>query len=431
MSNNSGAYQAAIKFILDREHFGIKLGIKNIRNFLSDVGDPHRHFRSVHIAGTNGKGSTAAYIDSIVRQAGYKVGIFTSPHLVDFRERIRVNGQQISKKYIADFITKHREVIDKNKITFFEVCTALAFCYFDYKKVDLAVIETGLGGRLDATNTLLPELAIITDISYDHTNILGNTLKKIAFEKAGIIKKNRPVLVGTMKPEPRNEIFRIGKKRYAPITYQKPNVISPNGLPFHFDYDNGEFRLNNLVSSLPGKHQMTNAALAVSAIDILRKNGYNISQKNIRDGIRTTVWAGRFETYNSGKAGPKVILDVGHNPAGVKAMTDCFRTVFPGRKADIIFGSVRNKSLEQTVKSIIKIAKSVELPKLITDRGVEPEDIVSIFRENRFEATCSESVLASARKIIKKAGPDDIILICGSHFIVGEFLENRKKIYGR
>ena len=430
MSAKQSLYQTALKFILDREHFGIKLGIRNIGNFLADVGNPHRTFKSVHIAGTNGKGSTAAYIDSIMREAGYRVGIFTSPHLVDFRERIRVNGKEIGKKYIAGFIQKHKKVIEKNKITFFEVCTALAFCYFAYKKVDLAVVETGLGGRLDATNTLLPELSIITDISFDHTNILGNTLKKIAFEKAGIIKKGTPVLIGTMKPEPRKEIVKISKKRRSPLTYQKPGIVKKIDSGFHYDYKNENFYMTNLVSSLSGLHQISNSALAITAANILNQNGYNINKRQIRRGLKSAFWPGRFEIIKL-RRGPTIILDVGHNPAGVKAMTECFKTNFPDRKADVIFGSVRNKNLEKTIKYIIRIAKTVEITKVKSNRGIEPQEIASIFKKNKFVARVSESVYKSAKKLIDSANSDDIIIICGSHFVVGEFLEDREAIYGK
>ncbi len=430
MSAKQSPYQMALKFIFDREHFGIKLGIKNIGNFLADIGNPHRTFKSVHIAGTNGKGSTAAYIDAIMRQAGYRTGIFTSPHLVDFRERIRVNGEKISKKYIISFIQSHKKVIEKNRITFFEVCTALAFCYFAYKRVDLAVVETGLGGRLDATNTLLPELSVITDISFDHTNILGNTLKKIAFEKAGIIKKGRPVLIGTMKPEPRKEIIRISKEREAPIICQKPDIVKIIDGGFRYDYGSEKFSVTNLVSSLPGRHQISNSALAITAVNILNQNGYSINKHQIRRGLKSTFWPGRFEITKI-RHGPTIILDVGHNPAGIKAMTECFETDFSGRKADVIFGSVRNKNLEKIIKYIIRIARTVEITKLKTDRGVEPRDIAMIFEKNKFIASVSESVYKSAKKLIDSADSDDIIIICGSHFVVGEFLENREIIYGK
>ena len=430
MSVKNGSYQTALKFIFDREHFGIKLGIKNIGNFLADVGDPHRTFKSVHIAGTNGKGSTAANIDSIMRQAGFQVGIFTSPHLVDFRERICVDGKQISKKYIGEFIKKHKKVIEKNQITFFEVCTALAFCYFAFKKVDLAVVETGLGGRLDATNTLLPELSIITDISFDHTNVLGNTLTKIAYEKAGIIKKGRPVLIGTMKPEPRKEIIRVGKRRNARIIYQKLGTISNTDSSFNFDYKSNDFSFKKLRSSLPGQHQIVNSALAISAVNILNQNGFNINKREMRKGLKATSWPGRFEITKM-KYGPTVILDVGHNPAGVKAMSQCFKKQFPGRKADIIFGSVRNKNLEKTIKYLVSIANTIEIVKLKTNRGVEPKEIVSLLKKNKFIATASESVDFSAKKLINSANSDDIIIICGSHFIIGEYLENREVIYGK
>ncbi len=430
MSARRGPYQTALKFILDREHFGMKLGLENIGNFLTEAGNPHFKFKSVHIAGTNGKGSTAAYIDSIMRTAGYRVGIFTSPHLVDFRERIRVDGKQINKKYITGFIRRHRKMIEKNKITFFEVCTALAFCYFAYKKVDLAVVETGLGGRLDATNTLLPELSIITDISFDHTNVLGNTLKKIAFEKAGIIKKDRPVLVGAMKPEPRREITRIGQKIGSQVIYQGSEAASSNGKLFNFDYHHGKMHLKSLVSSLPGKHQISNAGLAVTAVLMLKQRGFRAGKNHIRQGLKSTFWPGRFDIIGQ-KKGPTIILDVGHNPAGIKAMTDCFKNVYPGRRADIIFGSVRHKNIEESAKNIISIAKSIELVRLNTDRGVDPNEVAPIFRKNGFSATISDSVLKSVKRIIDSALSDDILIICGSHFLVGEFLESRKDIYGR
>ena len=427
MKRHSGGYKRALKFIYDREHFGMKLGIENISKFLEHIGNPHHQLRAVHIAGTNGKGSTAAYIDAIVRKAGYRVGIFTSPHLADFRERIRVDGKKISRVFVTEFIEKHRKIIDKDKITFFEVCTALAFSYFAKKKVDLAVVEVGLGGRLDATNTLSPLISIITDISYDHTNILGNTLTKIAWEKAGIVKKKTPVIIGSMLPEPRKEIIRVCKYRRAPYYYIRPSTIVRNNGNSHFDYADNAHLLAGLKISLPGRHQTKNAATAIRAIELLRDFGYTISSRAIRSGLSHTEWAGRFQILKE-RNRPTIILDVGHNRAGVKSMSDCFREMFPGRKAKIIVGFVRFKNLYHTVKYLFPIAAEVELTWLDTYRSTDPNEIAELFPKNRFPVAVSNSLTASARRIIKESKRDDIIIIGGSHYAVGEFILNRARI---
>ena len=426
MSNLKGGYSSAIDFILSRELFGIKLGLENISKLLHRIGDPQNKFRSVHIAGTNGKGSSAAYIESILHRAGYKTGIFTSPHLVDFRERIRVNERQIDKNYITDFVDKYKNIIVRNRITFFETCTAMAFAYFADKKVDVAVIEVGLGGRLDATNTLTPELSIITDISFDHVNILGDTLAKIAYEKAGIVKPGVPVLVGLMKPEPRREIARVCRERTAPLTYLSRSGFTSNGRPFRFDFKGESLQLNRLESSLPGNHQIKNAALAVKAAEMLRVRGFRINRSHIREGLAETDWPGRFQTIKiPGK--PTLILDVGHNPAGVKAMVGCFKTLYPGRKADIVIGFVKNKDIEHSIRHIRSIAARVEVVRLNTHRTADPEEIASYFRNNGF-VNISESVAESARKLVDSSGPDDIIIICGSHYAVGDFLADKNKV---
>jgi dihydrofolate synthase/folylpolyglutamate synthase len=419
-------YEAAFDFIMSREHFGIKLGLENITGFLNRIDNPQNKYPSIHIAGTNGKGSTAAYIESIMRQAGYRTGIFTSPHLVDFRERIRINGEQISKAYITSFIRKYNRLISLNKITFFEVCTALAFSYFEHKKVNIAIVETGLGGRLDATNTLTPLLSIITDISFDHTNILGNTLRKIAFEKAGIIKSHVPVLVGIMKPEPRSEIVRVGSRRKAPLLYFRRTGFSQNGFPYRFDYHHNQLKISNLRSPLPGRHQIINAALSIRAVEFLSATGFSIGSGDIRKGLKNVSWPGRFQVIRR-PGRPTLILDVCHNPAGVKSMVDCFRELYPGRKADMVIGFVRNKNLQKSIGFIRPLVKRVEVVRLGTHRTAEPEEVASYFGR-RMPVRISNSVVDSCRGLIGSAKDDDIIIICGSHFVVGDFLASRNKI---
>jgi dihydrofolate synthase/folylpolyglutamate synthase len=430
MPKSVGGYQSALRFILSRELFGMKLGLENISAFLNILGDPQKEFKSVHIAGTNGKGSTAAYLDSIFREAGYRTGIFTSPHLVDFRERIKIDGCFIDKRYITDFISRHRQIIVRNKLTFFEVCTAMAFGYFASRKVDIAIIETGLGGRLDATNTLLPLLTIITDISYDHTHILGNTLSKIAFEKAGIIKEKTPVLTGILPPAALRTIATVSRRRGAPLSSLKKNNFKESGRRFKFTYRHRAITLKNLESSLPGHHQIINAALAIRAIEILKESGYSINQKNIRRGLKNTHWPGRFQILKM-KGKPTVILDVGHNPAGVRAMVESFRALYPGRRADMVIGLVKNKDLKKSVAHIGAIAGKIEVARLDTYRSADPRDIAGFLRMDAERISISPSVTASARRLINSAATDDIIIICGSHYGVGEFLARQKELYER
>lgn len=424
MPSQIRGYNDALDFILAREHFGIKLGLENISNFLNSIDKPHNNFKSVHIAGTNGKGSTAAHLESIVRQAGYKTGIFTSPHLVDFRERIRVDGKQISKQYITAFVRKHKRTIEKHQITFFEVCTALAFSYFAYKKVDLAIVEVGLGGRLDATNTLHPLISVITDISFDHTNLLGDTLEKIAWEKAGIVKTGIPVYTGLLPAEAARKVKNVCIERSAPYFKLKRSSFVANGQPYGFHFSNNDNNVNNLKSSLPGKHQVKNAALAVQLGLGLKQFGYKINKSSLKKGLKNTCWPGRFEIIKS-KNKPTIILDVGHNPAGVAAMVDTLKTIYPGRKAHLIMGFVRFKSLKEIIRTLEKIAKSAEVCHLQTYRGTPPEDI-SVHFTRGFPVNHSNSIAESYHKVIKMARSDDIILVCGSHFAVGEFMAEIK-----
>jgi dihydrofolate synthase/folylpolyglutamate synthase len=421
-------YQSALRFILSREYFGMKLGLVNITRFLKVLNNPHNSFPSIHIAGTNGKGSTAAYLDAIFRQAGYKSGLFTSPHLVDFRERIKINGVPIRKSFVTDFVRHHRKMIIRNKITFFEVCTALAFDYFAREKVDIAVIETGLGGRLDATNTLHPLLSIITDISYDHTQILGRTLPKIAGEKAGIIKESVPVLAGILPKEAFNVIRRTASEKNASLSVLRKNDFSLNKKPFSFDYRNGDHDIKNLISSLPGRHQIINAALAIKAVKLIRENNYKIAVSDIREGLKKTDWPGRFQLLKE-KGYPLVILDVGHNPGGMKAMVSCFQELFPQRKAHIIIGLVNTKDVRGSVEHLPKIARTVEIASLETDRSADPKKIARYLMKKGIRPHIAGSITTSARKLVSTAGGDDIIIVCGSHYGVGEFLANRKLIY--
>ena len=297
------------------QRLGIKVGLEHTYELLNRCGNPHNNLRTIHLAGTNGKGSTAAMVQSILRNAGLKVGLYTSPHLVSFNERIRVNGTQVSNNFIIDFMKKFNDDIDEIKSTFFETTTVLALYYFNYKKVDVAVIETGLGGRLDSTNVLDTDLTIITPIDIDHQNILGHTIKEIASEKAGIIKKNTPVI----SSHQHKEVMKILSNRAKSINTkiiipQKPEKIT-------IDYFSTRFNVNNKSYSIPllGEHQADNAALAIQAVRIFKpKLNYNI----ISDGLINTVWPGRFHLLD--KKLP-IFYDVAHNQAGINSIRNTLK----------------------------------------------------------------------------------------------------------
>ena len=287
---------AEISPILDKlfslQRLGIKVGLDHTIQLLNRCGNPHNKLKTIHIAGTNGKGSTAAILQSILRTAGLKVGLYTSPHLVSFNERIRVNGSPISNDFIIDFMKKFNDDINEIESTFFETTTVLSLCYFYFKKVDVAIIETGLGGRLDSTNVLNPNLSIITSIDIDHQNILGNTIEEIANEKAGIIKKNTPLI--TFK-QPK-KILDILRNRAKTLNAKIEIVVDPQKIVV--DNFSTKFVINNKTFSIPliGEHQAYNAALAIRSSNIFMGP---LSYQMIKDGVKNTVWPGRFQLLNN------------------------------------------------------------------------------------------------------------------------------------
>ncbi|MDH4158255.1 MAG: Mur ligase family protein, partial [candidate division Zixibacteria bacterium] len=288
-------YVSAERFIISREFFGLKLGLRNISEFLQSIGAPQTAYRTIHVAGTNGKGSTAAMLAAILQAQGYKTGLFTSPHLVSLRERISVNGRKISKRSVVSFIDANRPELARRKLSFFELLAAMAFDHFRRARVDVAVIETGLGGRLDATNVLRPELTLTTEISRDHMEILGRSLIKIAREKAGIIKPAIPHLVGLLPEEAEEVIRHTCYEKQAPFfrLSARDMRLYPEEMKFDFRYNGA--RWAGVRTSLKGIHQMRNAALALKASAILAKNGLPLTRRAQREGLARTDWPGRFQ----------------------------------------------------------------------------------------------------------------------------------------
>ncbi len=390
----------------------MKLGLDNITDFVAALGNPQSRYPSVHIAGTNGKGSTVVTLGSILGQAGYKTGVFTSPHLVDFRERIRVNGQRIEKRFVSAFIERQRKEIRKRQITYFEVMVALAASYFASRKVDIAIFETGLGGRLDATNILDPLVCGISEISLDHTSILGNTLKKISREKGGIIKQGIPVALGVMPEAARTPLQRIAHVRSAPVL----SLVS-NRTAVQLAYSH----------SLPGACQIENLRLALTILRRLGREGYPISDRAIKDGLRAIRWPGRFQSLR-GPHGSIVILDVAHNESGIRAAVETFRERYPGALATIVVGLVKNKRPENVLAGLKEIAKEFIVTRLPTRRTSEPEHLSSRLGDFAGPITIVRSPSRAVTRALAGLRSGEIALIVGSHYLIGDFLKNRPSL---
>lgn len=416
------SYLCAERFILSREFFGMKLGLENISSFLETIGSPQLKYKTIHIAGTNGKGSTAAMLEAILRVAGYRTGLFTSPHLVSMRERIRVDGNKIQKRSVASFIDHHRPELTKRKISFFELMTAMALEQFARRKVDIAVMETGLGGRLDATNVLSPMLTITTDISRDHVEILGSTIRKIAREKAGIIKPGVPHLIGLL-PEEALEVFRREcSRRKAPLKKLSRRDYRIDSEQMQLQFRSNGIVYDNIRPALYGYHQLQNAALVVKAISILKKNGLEVSGREISRGMSITDWPGRFQILTRRNL-PIHLLDVAHNLSGVKAFVESFKHRFPGRKGLILTGFVKHKEHQKIFDALSEITREYILVPLNNRRSVRPEEMAATINFRRIPISTYPSMKSGYRKLLKGSRSDDVIIVIGSHFLVGEFYE--------
>jgi dihydrofolate synthase/folylpolyglutamate synthase len=413
-------YQKALRFIYNRQHFGIKLGLDNITRLSSWMGDPQEAYRTVHVAGTNGKGSTSSFIAGILQAAGYRVGLLTSPHLADYRERIRVNGKKISGHEIAKFVDDHRRLILKSEATFFETTTALAFWYFADKKVDWAVLEVGLGGRLDATNIVRPEVSVITNISYEHTNLLGKTIYKIAGEKGGIIKPQVPVVTGICNNgnDAARRIREIGAERKAAIHFHTPShyeYLWRTGDTLHIK--KGAFAGLKARVSLPGRHQVENAYLATRVAGVLAGKGFPISRQAVKNGLAASYWPGRFMTVSEK---PKTIIDVAHNREGFTALVETLQRYYPGEKFHFLIGMVEKKKGPDCLRMITPLAKSISVAVMRTFRSDDPYTLISRIKPTACPIRVYPDAVTAYKDLLKNSSLSDILIIAGSHFIMGD-----------
>ena len=401
---------AEINSILDKlfslQRLGIKVGLDHTYDLLNRCGNPHNKLKTIHIAGTNGKGSTAAMLQNILRTSGLSVGLYTSPHLVNFNERIRVNGDPISDNFIVKFMKTYNDDIDKISSTFFETTTVLALNYFYYKKVDIAIIETGLGGRLDSTNVLNPNLTIITSIDFDHQKILGNTINEIAHEKAGIIKKKTP-LITTKQPK---EILNIFIQRAEALNAKIEIVNDPDKI--FIDSFSTKFVVDKKEFSIPllGEHQAYNASLAIKAAGVfMQKLSYQI----INDGLRATVWPGRFQRLN--KKLP-IFYDVAHNSAGISTIRQTLKSLNTPKKVGLIVLK-EDKDVDYIAKSLRGLFDELIISSLPDSQLMDKNQLFNALKRNNIPCTIIYPIEKALCYISVQSEKGVISVIFGSHYV--------------
>ena len=412
---------------------GYKEGLENSLKFDEHYGHPHRHYLTIHVAGTNGKGSCSHTLAAILQKCGYKVGLYTSPHLVDFDERIRVNGHPIDHEYVTDFVQSEKAFFEPLTPTFFEVTTAMALKYFSDKRVDIAVIEVGLGGRLDCTNIITPILSVITNISYDHMQQLGSSLEQIAMEKAGIIKKGVPVVIGETTPETRGIFEAIARETKSPITFaeDQPEVTGVQLLDNGMKYQTEHY--GTLQGELMGLYQEKNANTILTAIRQLEKMGYmyrfkdnsksEAKGKEIAEGFmsvcETTGLMGRWQVLQKN---PLVVCDTGHNVGGWQYLSQQIAQVKCKNK-HIVFGMVDDKDIEGVIDLLPKDA-TYYFAKSANKRAVSEAVLKIIGEQHGLKGEGYPTVAEAYQSAMKTADSDDFVFIGGSTYVVADLLKN-------
>ena len=419
---SKATYEQTLTYLYDLQKYGIKFGLSSTSNLLKRLGDPHKKLKAIHIAGTNGKGSTAAMLSAILVRAGYQVGLYTSPHLVRFNERFRVNEQEVGDEEILEVFRRMRKVVaEREPPTFFEATTAMALNLFAEKRVDWAILEVGMGGRLDATNVIQPQITIINNVSLDHQEFLGATLTRIAREKAGIIKKEVPLITAVRQPaalaiikarclEAGAPCYRVGKEIRVRFLGER-----------RFGYLGLGWCLENLHSPLAGRHQVLNAATALGGLEVLERHGhFRLNQDHIREGLSRTRWAGRLEWLSRR---PAVLLDGAHNYAGMTALRQALKEEYAYRRLIVVLGIMADKDLRRMVLKLAPLAEHIIFTRPRYERAAEPESLLEMAGDFAERTELIKPVEAALERAKDLAGPEDLVLVTGSLYFIGEVKE--------
>ena len=405
--------------------FGIILGLDTIKNILSALGNPQNDFNCIHIAGTNGKGSVASALSAILHESGYRVGLYTSPHLVHFNERICINNRQIANKDVVKSYRAVKRVHHGDRSpTFFEFATAMALYTFSNQRVDWAVIETGMGGRYDATNIIKPAISIITNVSMEHRDYLGSSLAEIAREKAGIIKQGKPVVTAVKQKQARSVVRAVAQKKSAPLFILGKDFRVRRHQSGHFSYYGFENTWHHLKTPLLGRYQVQNAALALAASEVLLEDKVAITRESIKQGLANTRWPGRLEIVSDH---PLVILDGAHNLIAARNLARFLADNLTKRRITLVIGILDDKPYESMLKSLLPQCCRAIITRAKTGRALDPQRLYKKAQKIISDVSIVPDVAGAAKIAIDNSGPDDVICIAGSLYVVGEAKEAIEK----
>jgi dihydrofolate synthase/folylpolyglutamate synthase len=409
---------ACLETLFRLRRFGIKLGLATIRRILAGLDNPHRRYKTIHIAGTNGKGSVAASLANVLQCSGYRVGLYTSPHLVRFNERIQIDGVPITDEDIVRLYRRvHRALPGGREPTFFEFATAMAFDEFARRRVDWAVIETGMGGRMDATNVITPELAIITNISLEHREYLGATIPRIAFEKAGIVKRRRPVVTGIRQASALAALHSAAQGRSSTVYRLGRNFSFRRTGAGRFTYRGIRHVWPGMATGLQGDYQVENAALVLAACELLLNQIPRVSHESMREGLLTTRWPGRLEIASEK---PLVMLDGAHNLDAAKQLARHLRRYFKGYDVTLVVGILDDKPYAAMLKLLLPMASRVIATQAKIGRALPAETIAAAARARVADVKVIKDVGRALAHAVRSAAPESLTLVAGSLYVVGE-----------
>jgi dihydrofolate synthase/folylpolyglutamate synthase len=428
MGDKKTAYREAIDYLFGLQKYGIKFGLSKTSNLLHSFGNPHNGRKYVHIAGTNGKGSVAAFIASILKEAGFKVGFYSSPHLVRFTERFRINDEEISRKKATDLIWELKDAFDLSEPpTFFEGVTAMALVYFAREGTDIDIMEVGMGGRLDATNVITPLVSVITNIALEHQFFLGNRLLDIAGEKAGIIKEGVDVVTGATQTKVIRLIESIAKEKGAPL-WRVDKDIKYRQTASGLHYKGLKRRFKEFQLGLTGGFQARNAALALGVVERLEDKGFQVSSENIKEGLKKAKWPGRMHVVSQR---PMILLDGAHNPRAVRELARAVKSTFTYRRLILVIGVMEDKDIRTLLQGIVPIADYVIYTRPVYYRAASPEILMQKAGSPERPGEMLPLLTESIDRARNMADPNDMILITGSLFTVGEAMSHLDPIANR
>jgi dihydrofolate synthase/folylpolyglutamate synthase len=414
-------FKASLGYLYNLQRFGMIFGLSNIENIAQTLGNPQKNLKVVHIGGTNGKGSTAAMMASVLQQSGYRVGLYTSPHVVSFTERIQINNQEITESEVARLTARIRKRVEKagipQEFTFFDFTTAMAFLYFSESHVDLALIEVGLGGRLDSTNIVSPLVSVITNVSHEHRDVLGDSLIEIAREKAGIIKKRVPLVTGIEQEEILLEIERMCRERSVPLYRKGRDFTGDREGAGRFRFTGRRWSLSGVEMSLLGDHQIENATMALGTLETMEDLGFMVNRESIRRGLGQVHWPGRLEIVHQR---PWVVLDGAHNPSGAKALRAGLSQHFASGRHYFLLGIMKDKEVEEIVSILVPLSAEIVVCTPGQVRAASPDRLMRAVEAAGSKGRVIPDVGAGLDALLSMVGRDDLICVTGSFYTIGE-----------